>query len=464
MEVVERTTQQKNVLVSDDDLADISEYGNISAEKVVADMVLPIQEAFDPFKEQDSVVAHSDVAHSVQKEPDPLAVKGAEPFLEPENPVPVPVPVHSRKRSPKKKLVSSPEFSPDKRVRNEEETTPTTEVFRYSLWTISEIRAEFNKNDITSTEQINLCIKLFAILACSSYGDNPSEFLSTGYTVHTLLSHLHQDCVENNDHVSLVSYISKEEAFVVLIQNSLRLYDYLTTKKARILASFALKGSHIDEAELAEDARLDAIGLEKYNEREQVRAAERKAIRLAARPFPESPLSDTEIAIEAQILAQEAELFRAEHNALLADYQHYNELELLLPDPDTIRPMVEWAFQKRRGPKDLNLQDIITISSVIKSIMVLESNHRLKITNVRLIFSSVRYARLAKLQLSHAILFLPSYRKILFVCQLNTKAALSYHFYNWTTFQFSLQDEIFTPKYDGRHYLCMRGDSPPKPP
>jgi hypothetical protein len=504
MEVVETITQQKNLLVSQSDndkYNNITESGNISAYKAETDLK-PVQEAeivqetteivqeADTIQELDSPIQASepslqDSKPSVQKPESSLQDSG-QPVQKPEPPIresepigqePDPIvqePVREpivRKRSPKKKLASSGVFSPEKRVRIDSTTTPTQaatpppptmEAYRYSLWTITEIQNGLKNNGVTSVDNINFCIKLFAVLTCSSYGDNPSEFLGTGYTVHTILSFLHQDCEDNRDHVSLVAYISKEAAFEVLLQNTIRLYDHLIINKPRTLASFAAKGSHIDDAEMAEDARLDAIGLVKAQEREKVRADERKAIRMAARPFPDTPLSDTELAAEADILRQEEILVQMEASALLADYQNFVDL---LPSSEIIRPLVDWAFQKRRGPKDPNLQDIIHRSSVIKSIMVLESSHRLKITNVRLIFSSVRKARFAKLQLHFALHYiLPTYRKILFVCQHNSPAALSYALSNWKFYHFSLQDEIFTPKYDGRLYLCMRGEIPPEPP
>jgi hypothetical protein len=502
MEVVETITQQKNLLVSQsDNYNDITESGNISAYKAetglkpvqeaeivqetteiveeadtIQELESPIQDCEPIVQEPDPIVQEPDPIGQepdpIVQEPDPI-VQEPDPIVQEPDPIvqePVPEPI-VRKRSPKKKLVSSGVFSPEKRARIDSTTTPTQaatpppptmEAYRYSLWTITEIQNGLKNNGVTSVDNINLCIKLFAVLTCSSYGDNPSEFLGTGYTVHTILSYLHQDCEDYRDHVSLVAYISKEDAFEVLLQNTLRLFDHLTIKKPRILALFAVKGSHIDDAEMAEDARLDAIGLVKAQEREKVRADERKAIRMAARPFPDTPLSDIELAAEADILRQEEILVQMEASALLADYQNFVDL---LPSSEIIRPLVDWAFQKRRGPKDPNLQDIINCSSVIKSIMVLESSHRLKITNVRLIFSSVRKARFAKLQLHFALHYiLPTYRKILFVCQHNSHAALSYAHSHWTPYLFSLQDEIFTPKYDGRLYLCMRGEIPPEPP
>jgi len=511
MEVDETITQQKNLLVSQSDNDkdnNITESGNISVYKaetasfsppepvqeaeIVQETTEIVQEA-DTIQELESPIQDSEP--SVQKpeppiresepigqEPDPIVqepdpiVQEPDPIVQEPDPIlqePVPGPI-VRKRSPKKKLASSGVFSPEKRTRIDSTTTPTQaatppppppptmEAYRFSMWTITEIQNGLKNNGVTRVDNINFCIKLFAVLTCSSYGDNPSEFLGTGYTVHTILSFLHQDCEDYRDHVSLVAYISKEDAFEVLLQNTLRLNDHLIINKPRTLASFAAKGAHIDDAEMAEDARLDAIGLVKAQEREKVRADERKAIRMAARPFPDTPLSDTELAAEADILRQEEILVQMEASALLADYQNFVDL---LPSSEIIRPLVDWAFQKRRGPKDPNLQDIIHCSSVIKSIMVLESSHRLKITNVRLIFSSVRKARFAKLQLHFALHYiLPTYRKILFVCQHNSPAALSYALSNWKFYHFSLQDEIFTPKYDGRLYLCMRGEIPPEPP
>lgn len=383
---------------------------------------------------------------------------------DPPSPLVTPIPKRATKRTPKKKIPHNV-YPEEKRPRGEDVVSDESSAiqnklsFRYSLWTISVIRDEFGCNGISGVDDMNICIKIFALLTCSSYGDNPSPFLGTGYTVHTILSHLHQDRHENIDHVSLIGYIPKEEAFVTLIQNSLRMYDYLVNHKASVLASFAVQGSKTSDAEIAEDERLDAVGILRFQEREAVRAAQRKNLRMAARVDPDAPMSSEELAAEADIVAQEILLVRAEELAIQKDYDDFQDI---LPLPDTIRPMVDWAFQKRRGPKDLNLKDIISLSSVVKSIIVLETNHRLKLTNVRLIFSSVRKARFAKIQLHFAIHYIhPLYQKILFVCFLNKHAFLSYSHAKWIHLNTLLSHEIFTPKYDGRNYRCMKGEMSP---
>ena len=344
-----------------------------------------------------------------------------------------------------------------KRKRGVPVVAPPSNSFRFSLWPLAFIKDQFRQNGI-SEEELDTVIRWFVILMCASHWCNPTKFLVPHYTVMSLLLHLYVANHLDVNNVSLISTVSDETSFNLLIAETLTLHEYIQLEKPNLIAELVA----IADIRAKESENLDEWYSKTHEEfaqdRENARAHQRRAGRTAGKEH----LSPDELVEEEAIIANE----KAQYDAEVQRFEDENPAPELVPLDDIIELCIELVSQvKKRGPKDKTLKKITNSASlVIKSIIVLQVSHRDQLVNVKLIFNTLRYAKFADVQLKYAIEQVhPDYRKILFVSTDNTNAFKSYSASKWVYTDITLPYERFHPKYDGRFYLCMtpRGAQPP---
>ena len=376
---------------------------------------------------------------------EPVVERGAEP---------VPVPDAGTRRS-KRARAKQDDNSRSTKPKN---VSPPPEVFGFSLWTLEVLKAEFTSHGIDE-DNMDSVIRWFVILACASHGDNPTDFLDCAYTVTSLLRHLYGNGNGNAYPPRLISIIPQSESFRLLITLTLELHEHVTRLNPTYIPELIESTKIINPNMLADDEWFFEQGVIEAQNRQRHREQQIVHSFRSSLPDPDE-LSAEESKREADIVQREAEEYDAE--MARQDKETSDADDPVVPYDDIIVPLINFFFQvKRRGPKNKFLKDIVVRASFIKSIIMIEVSHRLKTVNVRLIFSTLRSARLAHLQLTYALRLHPLYRHILFIAKNNRNAHSSYIAHGWRYTHISIYDEFFHPKYDSKLYLCMTRGAPP---